>query len=265
MNARLAARELHNLGPALGPDELVQDSLYFLQGQVEARPGAREAEWAVHVAGAVDLDDAQARVLLVLRAEPTVIGAALTDLRVEREGDGAGLVEAGVADVGFGVGVDQGLEWAVVGTPLAHEYPALAKQDLRVDHAPAVRTDAAGQLIEDVVGVLLEGRRASRGRRGHGHSLMAPMARVVSGRWRIPLNRRPQLGQPTVTNATEERRTDGHRLRHALRPGRHRWWLGRPGRGDFRSQDGSRGGPGRGGAHRWGLHLDRLRAQQGID
>jgi len=100
MDAGLAARELHDLGPPFGAHQLVQDLLHLLQRQLEPGPGVGEAEGTVHVAGAVDLDDSEAGVLLVLGAEPAVVGAAPVYLGVEGERDGARLVEAGVADVG---------------------------------------------------------------------------------------------------------------------------------------------------------------------
>ena len=50
---------------ALGPHQVVEDALDLLQGQVEAGPGAGEAERAIHVAGAVDLDDPEAGVLIM--------------------------------------------------------------------------------------------------------------------------------------------------------------------------------------------------------
>ncbi len=64
--------------------------------------------------------------LLVLGAEPAVVGTASLDPVAESERDRARPVEAGVAYIGIGIGVDQRLEAAVLGAALAHEDLALA-------------------------------------------------------------------------------------------------------------------------------------------
>ena len=72
MDGRLAAGELHNFRVPLGADKIVQHRLHFFQGQAEAWSGIGKAERAVHVAGAVDFDDAKACVLLMVRAQAAV-------------------------------------------------------------------------------------------------------------------------------------------------------------------------------------------------
>lgn len=100
--------------------------------------------------------------LLVLRAEPTVVGTAITSLAAEGEGDGARLVVASVAHVGVGIGVDERLELAVLRAPLTQEDLAVAEQDVRIDGPPTVGTDASRELEEDVVRIVLDGGGSRR-------------------------------------------------------------------------------------------------------
>ena len=81
MDRRLAARQLHRLGLALGGDERVQHRLDLLERErvaVGLVAGARlgEADRAVEVAAGVDLDDPEAGVLGVLGADAAVARAA---------------------------------------------------------------------------------------------------------------------------------------------------------------------------------------------
>ena len=92
----LAAGEHHHLRLTLGRHEGVEHPLALLVGDgvaVRLVAGVGEADRAVQVAAGVDLDDAQAGVLLVLRAQPAVARAAVLHLGLEGERDGAGLVE----------------------------------------------------------------------------------------------------------------------------------------------------------------------------
>lgn len=68
MDRWFAAGELDDLRVPLGLDQVIENSLHLFQGEVEADPGIGEAEGAVHVAAAIDFDDAQTGVLLVIRA-----------------------------------------------------------------------------------------------------------------------------------------------------------------------------------------------------
>jgi len=68
MDRRLAAGELDDFRRALGPDEVIQHGFDFLECQAEARSCRRETQGTVHVADAVDLNDAETRVLLVIGA-----------------------------------------------------------------------------------------------------------------------------------------------------------------------------------------------------
>nr|WP_233163229.1 hypothetical protein [Glycomyces salinus] len=96
VDGRLAAGEHDHLGLAFGGHEDVEHLRALLAGYrvaVGLVAGVGEADRAVEVAPGVDLDDAQACVLLVLGAQPAVRRAAVFDLGLELERDGAGLVE----------------------------------------------------------------------------------------------------------------------------------------------------------------------------
>ncbi len=168
MDRGFATGELDELRVALGLDEVVQDVLDILERQVEARACVGEAKRTGHVAGAVDLDDAHAGMLLVVRAEAAVVGAALGDLGRKGERDGARLVELRRRRVGLGIAVDERLVLPVLGAAFAHVDLVVAQEDVRVDHAAALGADAARELVEDVVGVVLRvDARAFGERIGH--------------------------------------------------------------------------------------------------
>ncbi len=107
MDGGFAAGELDDLGRAFGADEVVEDGFDFFQGEAEAGARGSEAERAVHVAVAVDFDDAEAGVLLMVGAEAAVEGAAVLDFGAEGERDGAGLVVLAEAHVHLCVAVDE--------------------------------------------------------------------------------------------------------------------------------------------------------------
>ena len=92
VNRRLAAAELHHLRLALQLDETVQHPLHLGHRKAEPRLGVGETDRAVEVAMAVDLDQTQAGVLLVLWAQPAVLGAAVEHLGAKASGIVPGLL-----------------------------------------------------------------------------------------------------------------------------------------------------------------------------
>ena len=167
VDRRLAARELDDLRVALELDEAVEHPLDLGQGQVEAGAGVGEADRAIEVARAVDLDQGEAGVLAMLGADPAVERAALEDLGRDAGRRLAGLVEPGLLHVRLGVGVDQALEPAVVVAALAHVDLVVAEQDLRVDDRAALGADRARDFVEDLaVGSRLGVERRRHDRRG---------------------------------------------------------------------------------------------------
>src|ERR1041385_2099543 len=78
MDGRLAAGELGAIGLALGPDHRVEHRLDLGEALVAALADRRigEADRAGEIAGVVDLDDGEARMLLMVRTEAAVPRAA---------------------------------------------------------------------------------------------------------------------------------------------------------------------------------------------
>ena len=109
---RLAARS--RLQP-----EVIEHLLDCFEGEAVAGLRIGEAEGAVHIAVAVDLDDADADMLLVIRAEAAVVRTACCYRGRELQRDGARLVESRRGDVGLSIGVDQGLDLAMLGAAFA--------------------------------------------------------------------------------------------------------------------------------------------------
>jgi hypothetical protein len=154
VDRRLAAGELDDLGLALGGDEAVKHEVDLLaRERIAIRLVTRigEADWAVEVAGGVDLDQCQAGVLLVLRAEAAVKRAPVSRLGLEFERERPRLVEAQLRHVELGVGVDKRLERSVLGAALAQHELVLPDVDLDVDDPLAERADRPRQLEEDLV------------------------------------------------------------------------------------------------------------------
>src|SRR5918999_728952 len=103
-----------------------------------------EADRAVEVAAGVDLDDPQARVLLVLGTDATVARTALHGLSLQPQRQLTGLVVALDLDVALGVAVHDGLEPAMLGTALAEEDLSGAADHLSLEYLPADGTDRPG-------------------------------------------------------------------------------------------------------------------------
>ena len=187
VDRRLSARELDDLRVALELHEPVEHRLDLGDGEVEARAGIREADRAVEVAGGVHLDQREAGVLAVLRAQAAIERAAVDALRGDARRGLAGLVELRLLHVGAGVPVDQSLEPAVLRAPLAHERAVVAQEHLGVDDDPALRADRPGRLVED-----LAVRAGARRKRGE---------HAASCRWGVRLEARSGRTGPTATGA----------------------------------------------------------------
>jgi hypothetical protein len=151
MERRLATRELDHFRVAFCPYERVEHGLDFIRPEVEAGPGIHEAGGTGHVAAGVDLDDYQAGVLLVLRAEAAIVGAAVLDFCRELERYVARLVVTKLVQVAVCVGRDEDLEASVVRAALAHDDLSIFEMDLGVDDLLADGAHAPRQLVENRV------------------------------------------------------------------------------------------------------------------
>jgi hypothetical protein len=174
-----AAGEHHHLRLTLAVDEHVEHPFALVEGDgvaVGLVAGVGEADRAVQVAAGVHLDDAQAGVLLVFRAQPTIRRTTVAHLGLEGQRDGAGLVEPRRVQVHLRVAVHQCLEHAVVAAAFTQVHLPLPDVDLPVDDDLAHRADRLGVLDEHLITVPLHRRRragcgASGGfDGGHGHS-----------------------------------------------------------------------------------------------
>src|SRR5258708_17447391 len=169
MDGWFAARELNDFRSALRSDEVVEHLLDFFHREVEARTGFGEAERTIHITHTVHLDDAEARVLLVVRAKAAVIGTAIVDFGAVGQRNGTGFVVFAECRIRFRVGVNECFERSALRAALAHVNLIVAQKDLSIDDSSAVRTNAASQFIEDVIGIFFLLRRmAFRIRRSGG-------------------------------------------------------------------------------------------------
>src|SRR5258708_7186824 len=101
MNGRLAARELHHLGLSLWADVIIEHLFDLFQGEVESGAGLGKAQWAIHIAGAVHLDNSKAGVLLMVWAQSAIVGASVADFATKRQRNRPGLVVTGLRRVRF--------------------------------------------------------------------------------------------------------------------------------------------------------------------
>src|SRR5260370_16143542 len=185
MNGRLTTGELNDFRTAFRPDEIIEHRFDFFQSQAETRASFSKAKRTIHVAGAVNLNDAQARVLLVVRTEPAVVGTPFLDGRSVGEWNRSRLVELGEIRIGFSVCVDQSFEGPAVWAPLGHKYLVISEQDFGIDHFFALGTDAPGELIENVVRIFFLGAFANciRDRNyavAHWHLLLRSKTELLS-------------------------------------------------------------------------------------
>ncbi len=144
VNRGLTTGEHDDLRLALRRDVDVEHALALLERDgvaVGLVAGVSEADRAVQVAVGVDLDDPQARVLLVLGAQPAVRRAAVLDLGLELQRDRARLVEPRRIDIHLRVAVDERLELAMFSAAFPQEYLVVVDVDLGVDDDLADRAD----------------------------------------------------------------------------------------------------------------------------
>src|SRR5215467_12859794 len=120
MNRWLSPRELDHFWIALCLYQVIQNALNFFECQVEARTSIGETERAIHITGAVHFNNAQAGVLLVIRAKATVVRTPPVYFRGIGQRDGAWLVETGSGGICLSITIDQPFKQAVFRTTLAH-------------------------------------------------------------------------------------------------------------------------------------------------
>jgi hypothetical protein len=148
MEGGLTTAELHHLRVPFGWDESFEHGVDLFQTQVVPRSGVGKASGTRQVAAGIDLDEGQAGVLLVLRAQSTIFGAPLLYLGGELQGNGPWLVVLQGVDLPLGISRDHGLEPAVIGTSLPHEDPVFLQMNLGIDDLLALGTETPGQFIE---------------------------------------------------------------------------------------------------------------------
>jgi hypothetical protein len=110
MNRGFAAAELDYLWLSLQFKEPIQHPLYFLQGKGETFSSVGEADRAIQVTAGIYLNESQAGMLFMLRAQAAVLGTPLFYLGAELEGQRARLVEGRRSYIHLGVGADQPLK-----------------------------------------------------------------------------------------------------------------------------------------------------------
>src|SRR5260370_18959420 len=154
VNSRLAAGELHHLGIALSAHVVVEHLFDFFQREAESRTGIGKAQGAIHIAGAVYFDNPQTGVLLMVWAQSAVVRTSIVDFAVKGQRDRPRFVVTGLPSVCLGSADAQAFEGTALRAALAHVDLVVTQHHLGVDHLPALGANAAGQFIEDVVGVL---------------------------------------------------------------------------------------------------------------
>src|SRR5580700_76119 len=151
MDRRLAAGELQHAGAAFEVDEAVHHSAAGVEVEVgPARPGLGEAHRTLEIALRSDLDEGDACVLLMFRAEAAVVGTALIRLGSEDARQAGGLAKF-MAVVVSDVRADEVVHAPVLRTLLAEVDPLAADDDLGIDKAAAGRAKAPGGPEKDVV------------------------------------------------------------------------------------------------------------------
>jgi len=99
--------------------------------------------------------------LLVVRAQATIVRASMGDRRGKCKRDSTGFVKLRCGRIGPGIAIDQGFTLPVLRTSLAHVDLILTQEDMRVYDPTTVRANTTGQLIEDVVSIMLLANRGN--------------------------------------------------------------------------------------------------------
>ena len=153
MDRRLAAGNLHDVGMALVAHDGVEHPLDVIERPVRLAVGAarRVADRAAQVAGVADLDEREARMLLVIGAEPAVVRTAPLHRRVVvrrhlRRLDEHFAAAPVVVDV---IGDEHALV-SVLRAPLEHEHAVVLKHDLGVHATEARRADRHRDVVEEI-------------------------------------------------------------------------------------------------------------------
>src|ERR1700712_2373077 len=130
-----------------------------------------EADRAGEIAGVVDLDDGEAAMLLVIRAEAAIPWAAALGPAGVEQGPVAWLQPAADVQPVIRILLDQRLRHAVLGAPFLVEDLAVLADDLRRHQLPARLAQARGLAVEDPWHALArEVRRGGIGERVHRRS-----------------------------------------------------------------------------------------------
>ena len=163
MQGRLAAGDLHQVRLSFRGDQRVQHPLDLLQRAVglALHGRVRETHGAGQVAGLIDLEDGEARVLFVVRAEAAVERAAVIGPRLGAKGPVAGLQPVLLRFPVGEVVADQRLLHAVFAAALLVEDVRALRDDLGRNQVQACFTQAGG-LAQEQIGRALA-RHAGRG------------------------------------------------------------------------------------------------------
>src|SRR5829696_8105203 len=152
MDGGLAARDLHQVGLAFASHQGVEHELDLAEAAmaVPLGRGIGEADGTGEIAGLVDLDDGQARMLLVVGAEAAIPGTAALGAGERRQRPVAGLeVLQGAPPVDRVVG-HQGLHHAVLGTALGIIDAAVLLDDLGRHEAETGLAERGGLAEEEI-------------------------------------------------------------------------------------------------------------------
>src|SRR5260370_1239510 len=173
MQGRLAARQLHQVGLAFARDQRIEHPLDGGERQLlfPRRRGFREADRAGQVAVLVDLDQRQAGMLLVVGAEPAIVGATVFGMALPRQRAVARL-EIILAELPIGgVGGDAGGLGTVLRTALLVPDLVVANLDLGRDQLDAGLAQRGGLAPEQI------GTRSTQKR---GHRPLSGLGRLRS-------------------------------------------------------------------------------------
>src|SRR5258707_3495495 len=91
----------------------------------------------------------------MIRTQSAIVWAAVSNFRSARERNCAGFVVLREGAVCLSIAIDQSLEWSARGTALPHIDLIVSQNHLGIDDLAAVWTNAASQLVKDIVGVFL--------------------------------------------------------------------------------------------------------------
>jgi hypothetical protein len=122
--------------------------------RLKPAPALSKAEWTIHVAGTIYLDDTQASMLLMVRTKATVVWATVLDVSGVGKRYCARLIETRRRYIRLGITIDESFKHTVFRAALTQIDFVVTQDNMCINHTTTLGTNATRQFKKDIIHIL---------------------------------------------------------------------------------------------------------------